>query len=242
MSDSPTVGGTGGTQVDLPHGTDPRTSEPGTAPLRYSVPEVARLLGISERAIRKRIDTNQLFAVKEDRAWVVLIDPETIPRLEPVPQVPPPPGGSTVRSTDEHRSDIQDSTTGTADVWVSTTVAGSTARETPEHVVPEPAPTVPPSADAVPVPSIDLTPLVNLVADLTRRNAELTEAATVWQIRAHDLEQRLKQLGSGQVGLNAEPLHDAPERAPEPPGRDEGVSEGHPSSWWARTWRRMTGA
>ena len=40
------AGGTGG------------TTEPGTAPLRYSVPQVARMLGISERAVRKRIETN----------------------------------------------------------------------------------------------------------------------------------------------------------------------------------------
>lgn len=82
MSDTPMAGGIGG------------TTEPGTAPLRRSVPQVARMLGISERAVRKRIETNQLLAVKEDRAWVVLLDPGTAPLAEPVPpphhQVPRP--------------------------------------------------------------------------------------------------------------------------------------------------------
>jgi hypothetical protein len=220
--------------------------------LRYSVPEVARLLGISERAIRKRIDTNQLFAVKEDRAWVVLLDPDTIPRPEPVPQVPHVLEGGTAPSTTQSAHDVQAGTAGTADVWLSTTVADTKTRESPEPAVldaaPEPEPAVPSvvptSADAVPVPPVDLTPLVNLVADLTRRNAELTEAATIWQLRAHDLEQRLKQLGSGLDGT-PEPItddaHDAPVAAPEPLGETLVAPQGSASSWWGRTWRRMSG-
>ena len=48
------------------------------------------------------------------------------------------------------------------------------------RTVPDAAVAVPAVSDVVPVPQVDLTPLVNLVADLTRRNAELTEAATIW--------------------------------------------------------------
>jgi len=233
MDTPPPAGGTGG--------TDSGTTEPGTAPLRYSVPEVARLLGISERAIRKRIDTNQLFAVKEDRAWVVLLDPDAIPRPEPVPPVPPTPGTGTARSMDQRRRDVQGGTAGTADLWVSTTVAAMAAPDAvagPEPAVP--AAVLPPT-DAVPIPSVDLTPLVDLVADLTRRNAELTEAATIWQLRAHDLDQRLKQLTAGKDEVAGDHRADAPTASPEPPGRDEGDAGGDPSSWWGRTWRRMTG-
>jgi len=34
---------------------------------------------------------------------------------------------------------------------------------------------------------------------------------------------------------------DASERAPEPPGRDEGAAVGDPSSWWATMLRRVRG-
>jgi len=48
---------------------------------------------------------------------------------------------------------------------------------------------------------------------------------------------RLEALTSG-VGADRP---DAPTTAPEPPGRDEGASEGDPSSWWTRTWRKVRG-
>jgi len=41
---------------------------------RHSVPEVARLLGISERAVRKRIDTGKMRAERDGRNWVVILD------------------------------------------------------------------------------------------------------------------------------------------------------------------------
>src|SRR5215213_4899753 len=55
----------------------PRTSATpvgtGSGPARYSVPQVARVLGISERAVRKRITVGTLDAHKEGSAWVVLL-------------------------------------------------------------------------------------------------------------------------------------------------------------------------
>jgi len=41
---------------------------------RHSVPEVARLLGISERAVRKRIDTGKMRAERDGRNWVVILN------------------------------------------------------------------------------------------------------------------------------------------------------------------------
>ena len=63
------------------------TAELGTAtgpsaePGRYSVPEAARRLGISERAVRKRITAGTLDAHKLGPAWVVLLPAttETVP-------------------------------------------------------------------------------------------------------------------------------------------------------------------
>ncbi len=56
--------------------------------MRYSVPEAARALGISERAVRKRIDAGTLEAVKDGRAWSVLL-PTVIGAAHPaVPAAP----------------------------------------------------------------------------------------------------------------------------------------------------------
>jgi hypothetical protein len=59
------------------------------APGRYSVPQVARLLGISERAVRKRISVGSLDAERDGSHWVVLLDaaPDggTAPEPEAVP-------------------------------------------------------------------------------------------------------------------------------------------------------------
>jgi hypothetical protein len=95
-----------------------RAAEPGTNAGpgeelgRYSVPQAARLLGISERAVRKRITAGTLDAHKAGTAWVVLL-PATmgaVPRSvleEPavpgaVPESGPGPdrGGTTVPAVD----------------------------------------------------------------------------------------------------------------------------------------------
>ena len=60
--------------------------------------------------------------------------------------------------------------------------------------------------------------------------------------RADVIQQLALQRIEALTATVADNRQDAPERAPEPPGRDEGVSEGDPSSWWGRTWRRITGA
>lgn len=69
-----------------PTSAAPIGTERGTA--RYSVPETARLLGISERAVRKRITAGTLEAHKEGNAWVVLLPSTT----EAVPAAPAAPG------------------------------------------------------------------------------------------------------------------------------------------------------
>ncbi len=62
--------------------------ELGAAPVRYSVPEAARSLGISERAVRKRIDAGTLEAVKDGRAWSVLLPTLTGTARPAVPAAP----------------------------------------------------------------------------------------------------------------------------------------------------------
>ncbi len=63
-------------------------AEPGAAPVRYSVPEAARALGISERAVRKRIDAGTLEAEKDGRSWSVLLPTLTGTAGRAVPAAP----------------------------------------------------------------------------------------------------------------------------------------------------------
>jgi len=44
-----------------------------------------------------------------------------------------------------------------------------------------------------------ITPLAALIERLTAENRELAEAATMWQVRAHHLEEQMKQLTAGPV-------------------------------------------
>ncbi|MDP9473262.1 MAG: helix-turn-helix domain-containing protein [Chloroflexota bacterium] len=63
-------------------------AELGAAPVRYSVPEAARALGISERAVRKWIDAGTLEAEKDGRAWSVLLPTATGTARPAVPAAP----------------------------------------------------------------------------------------------------------------------------------------------------------
>lgn len=81
----------GGTERNR-DGTAPGTNS-GTQ--RYTVPQVARLLGISERAVRKRIDTGTLAAERDGRRWLVCLvaEPEPEPRGT-TPEPNPEPNGT----------------------------------------------------------------------------------------------------------------------------------------------------
>jgi hypothetical protein len=81
------------------------------------------------------------------------------------------------------------------DEVVAETYAPDTPAERVEASLPEPAQPMP---VAVPVSPVDLTLLINLVSDLTRRNAELLDSTATWRARVQELEQRLLQLSPGE--------------------------------------------
>jgi len=145
---------------------------------------VARVLGISERAVRKRITAGTLDAHKEGNAWVVLLSSTT----GAVPAAPAAPGAVPERGTE-----------------------GGT---------------------------VDVAPLAELLADVTRRNEELAAAAALWQYRAMQAEERLAQLEAGPIAGDVEdaaqdaiqgaPRDVAPMMAPETP------QKGQERSWWRR--------
>ena len=47
--------------------------------------------------------------------------------------------------------------------------------------------------------AVDMAPLAELLADVTRRNEELSAAAALWQYRAMQAEERLAQLETGPI-------------------------------------------
>lgn len=76
------------------------TAVPTGGTARYSVPQVARLLGISERAVRKRITMGSLRAERAPQGWQILLEavPGTVlDDAEAVPgtAVPPEPTAGT---------------------------------------------------------------------------------------------------------------------------------------------------
>jgi hypothetical protein len=70
----------GGGPSTAPGGTIGPT---GGGTRRYSVPEAARVLGISERAVRKRITVSSLDAERTPQGWRVAL--AAVPRAVPVP-------------------------------------------------------------------------------------------------------------------------------------------------------------
>ncbi len=53
------------------------------------------------------------------------------------------------------------------------------------------------------MPTVDLAPLTDLIDDLTRRNADLSAAAAMWQTQAAHLDNELKQLTAPRIGSGA---------------------------------------
>jgi hypothetical protein len=88
-------------------------------------------------------------------------------------------------------------------------------------------------------PTVDLSPLVSHIATLEEQVQRLTEASTMWQIRARQAEEQLKQLTAGAPQM--EPAEDGgiapnPETAtiaPESPPANEVPPMGA-TSWWRR--------
>ncbi len=108
--------------------------------------------------------------------------------------------------------------------------------------------------------SVDLAPLAVVIADLTRENRQLAEAAAIWQVRAMQAEEQLKQLTAGgdtrtdASGAAQEPHHategvepvlteDRPLRGPSAPigppaWRTTTTAGAKRTPWWRRWWER----
>jgi hypothetical protein len=76
---------------------------------------------------------------------------------------------------------------------------------------------------------VDVAPLAELIDNLTRRNADLSATAVMWQTRAAHLEDQLKQLTAGT------PPPTTSSEAPESPRSDDQPLQGL-RAWWRRLW------
>ena len=78
-------------------------------------------------------------------------------------------------------------------------------------------------------PTIDLTPMIDHIAVLEDQVQRLTEASTMWSIRARQAEEQLKALTAGET--SPEP----PKIAVESPESDDQGAQGV-RGWWRRLW------
>jgi len=86
------------------------------------------------------------------------------------------------------------------------------------------------------VEPLDLAPLTELIDDLTRRNADLSAAAAMWQTRAAHLENQLKQLTAGNVAPeNAQEATHDDAKGPQLLLENDPVPTGL-LAWWKRLW------
>lgn len=80
-------------------------------------------------------------------------------------------------------------------------------------------------------PTVDLAPLADLIERQAKELADLREAAAIWQVRARQAEEQLKQLTAGNV---------APDTAPEA-GESPQANAPGPHGFWDRVRRFWSG-
>ena len=183
----------------------------GARPDVVPLTEAAERLELSTEAVRKRIQRGTLPGRKVDGAWWV--EATHLPPASTSTGRPDDPGGATER---------QDGPVGTAE-------------RRPDDAVQTAGPDPGRNGDAAAAPAgVDLAPLADVIASLTRENRELAAAAALWQERARTLEGRLLALADG----------DAPADAPAPAPPPEPTDDPRPATEalmlrWRRWFRRM---
>ncbi len=90
------------------------------------------------------------------------------------------------------------------------------------------------SADRM--PTVDLAPLADLIERQAKELADLREAAAIWQVRARQAEEQLKQLMAGNVVSDNAPQSntvdaEGPQLLQESDPGPTGVL-----AWWKRLW------
>ena len=174
----------------------------GTATTGVSIPEAAVALGVTTNTVRRWIKGGRLRALKLGGQYRI-----TLADLDRARDTP--------AEGHVHPAGTHDLDSGHSSPRVDMSEGLDTGRGEGRQVV-EP---------------LDLAPLTELIDDLTRRNADLSAAAAMWQTRAAHLENQLKQLTAGNV---------APETSPEAVESPQ-TNEAEPHGFWDRV-RRFWGS
>jgi hypothetical protein len=141
-------------------------------PLSFSVPELATLLGISEHAVIAKIDRGELLGILEAGTWRVYMD---LPEADGLRSN----GSCDAESPHDEVLTVR---------HAATPRPNGTGNHGASPAVTAPVPV------AVPISPVDLTLLINLVSDLTRRNAELLDTTATWRARVQHLESELQEV------------------------------------------------
>ncbi len=189
---------------------------------RMSTTEAAAAFGVNPRTISKWIESGRIKGIKEEGRWIVLI-PSTDGRLNeggPLFQAGSPSVGGSQTATDKKQISAQ--TESPSDEMLD--VDDDNIRTIPTQGGPyrnDRAAQGPPINSGPPVigPAIDLGPIAELIADLTRRNVELASVAAMWQERSANLENRTVELDEKIKYLEAGPIAE-PEIEKIEPDRD----------------------
>lgn len=146
------------------------TGEHSAEPVRCSVPEAARRLGITERAVRKRIQAGTMQAERVDGKWLVVLEPVGTSAVPPVV-----PSGQQSRQ----RPHV---------VRQPEPVPASSPAAPPEDEV---MPAVPATVPVATVPAEHATDLLGMLRDLQRQNLELAGQVGFLQARLAATQEQL---------------------------------------------------
>ena len=209
--------------------------------------EAASVAGVNERTIRRAISAGQLPATKHRGAF--RISPADLAAWQAEYEAGTPPDRATDTGPAEDRTGQSAGSGPNASGQVSTgegaivaelwraledetkaTIAAKDAQITQANVAKDEAS----AAKDETIGRLD-TEVAFLREQLDQRSRELAAERERFDVIQQLALQRIEAL----TATVADRRHDAPERAPEPPGRDERAPEGDPSSWWASALRRV---
>ncbi len=143
-----------------------------------SIRQAAASAGVTEKTIRRWIQAGRLRAVKLGGQYQIAPADLTTAQEDR-----PPPRNASIQGAGQ-------------DTGLDTEHVYSTSRVDVTHVHPSPGVDIGLDVGHI-APAVDLRPLVDHIAALEGQVRQLTEAATVWQVRAVQAEERLQALTAG---------------------------------------------
>ena len=212
-------------------GTIVPSDEPGgfETPELVSIKEAAERLGISVDTVRRRLKRGELEGAQHPTAqgftWLIAM---------PTGSASPELSRDQTKNSEPQRSGsprlASDGAT-MADLWRALEEEGKATIAAKDETIGRLA------AEVAHLRDRENAEITFLREQLDQRSRELAAERERFDVIQQLALQRIEAL----TATVADQRQDAPERAAEPPGSTQGVSEGDPASWWTRTWKRMSG-